>query len=146
MGSMQCNVEFGTNSEFALGPRKTTENLDQVGRSQDLLDANWLLASSLALNPQALTLVPICAVVYFFCSPPPPHLLTICFLQLLLWAYDLDKQQTMYNTCGRNKCIYMNKYAYKYISVSVILWSSLNLGVYCSLEKSDVLRGLLPIH
>jgi hypothetical protein len=40
MGSMQCNVELGTNSAFALGPRKTTENLDQVGRSQDLPDAN----------------------------------------------------------------------------------------------------------
>jgi hypothetical protein len=40
MRSMQCNVEFGTNSAFALGPRKTTENLDRVGRSQDLPDAN----------------------------------------------------------------------------------------------------------
>jgi hypothetical protein len=31
MRSMQCNVEFGYNSTFALGPRKTTENLDLVG-------------------------------------------------------------------------------------------------------------------
>jgi hypothetical protein len=30
----------GTNSAFALGPRKTTENLDRVGQLQDLLDAN----------------------------------------------------------------------------------------------------------
>jgi hypothetical protein len=30
---------LGTNSAFALGPRKTTENLDRVGRSQDLLNA-----------------------------------------------------------------------------------------------------------
>jgi hypothetical protein len=29
-----------TNSAFALGSRKTTENLDRVGRSQDLSDAN----------------------------------------------------------------------------------------------------------
>jgi hypothetical protein len=36
MTGMQCNVELGTNSAFALGPRKTTENLDQVGRPQDL--------------------------------------------------------------------------------------------------------------
>jgi hypothetical protein len=35
-----------TNSVFSLGPRKTTEILDRVGRSQDLPDANWLLASS----------------------------------------------------------------------------------------------------
>jgi hypothetical protein len=31
---------LGTNSTFALEPRKTTENLDRVGRSQDLPDAN----------------------------------------------------------------------------------------------------------
>jgi hypothetical protein len=31
---------LGTNSAFALGSRKTTENLDRVGRSQDLPDAN----------------------------------------------------------------------------------------------------------
>jgi hypothetical protein len=31
---------LGTNSAFAVGPRKTTENLDRVGRSQDLPDAN----------------------------------------------------------------------------------------------------------
>jgi hypothetical protein len=36
MESMQCS----TNSAFAQGPRKTTENLDRVGRSQDLPDAN----------------------------------------------------------------------------------------------------------
>jgi hypothetical protein len=43
MRSMQCNV--GTNSAFALGPRTTTENLDRVGRSQDLPDANRLLTN-----------------------------------------------------------------------------------------------------
>jgi hypothetical protein len=31
---------LGTNSAFALGSRKTTENLDRVGRWQDLPDAN----------------------------------------------------------------------------------------------------------
>jgi hypothetical protein len=31
---------LGTNSAFALGPRKTTENLDRVGRSQELPEAN----------------------------------------------------------------------------------------------------------
>jgi hypothetical protein len=37
----------------------TKENLDRVGRSQNLLDANRLLASSPALNTPALTLVPV---------------------------------------------------------------------------------------
>jgi hypothetical protein len=50
--------DLGANSAFALGSRKTTEKLDRVGRSQDLPDANWLLASSPALNTWTLTLVP----------------------------------------------------------------------------------------
>jgi hypothetical protein len=37
MGSMQCNVEFGYQLSICPG---TTENLNQVGRSQDLPDAN----------------------------------------------------------------------------------------------------------
>jgi hypothetical protein len=57
---------LGTNSAFALGPRKTTEYLHRVGRSQDVPNANWLLVSSPALNTQAPTLVPICAVVFYF--------------------------------------------------------------------------------
>jgi hypothetical protein len=31
---------LGTNSAFAPGSKKTTENLDRIGRSQDLPDAN----------------------------------------------------------------------------------------------------------
>jgi hypothetical protein len=53
--SARCNL--GTNSVFALGMRKTTENLDRIGRSQDLPDANCLLAGSSAFNAQILTLV-----------------------------------------------------------------------------------------
>jgi hypothetical protein len=29
-------MELNTNSAFTLGPRKTTENIDRVGRSQDI--------------------------------------------------------------------------------------------------------------
>jgi hypothetical protein len=39
--------------------------------------------------------------VFFFSIP----FLTSCFLQLLIYTYDLDKHQTVYNTCGRNKRI-----------------------------------------
>jgi hypothetical protein len=84
-----------------LGPRKTTENLDRVGQSQDFLDANWLLASSPALNTRALALVPICA--FFFPFPP-----TFSFLWKHLQVFftnNLDKHQTVFNTCGRNECI-----------------------------------------
>jgi hypothetical protein len=42
----------------------TKENHDQIGRSQDLLDSNCFLASSLAINVGALTLVHICDVFF----------------------------------------------------------------------------------
>jgi hypothetical protein len=37
-----CSAKWnlGTNSACAVGPRKTTENLDLVSRSQDLQNAN----------------------------------------------------------------------------------------------------------
>jgi hypothetical protein len=72
-----CSVTWnlGTNSAFSLGPRKTTENLDRVGRSQDLPNANCLLASSPALNPPALTLVRICVVCFFFSLTPSENYL-----------------------------------------------------------------------
>jgi hypothetical protein len=41
MWSVQCQRgSLGANSTFALELRKTTENLDRVGRSQDLQRAN----------------------------------------------------------------------------------------------------------
>jgi hypothetical protein len=103
MWSMQFNVELGTNSAFALGPRKTVENLARVGWSQDLPNANWLLASSPALNTRALTLVPICTFFLFFPSFHWKHLQVV--ITKTLSAYNLDKHQTVYNTCGRNECI-----------------------------------------
>jgi hypothetical protein len=78
---------LGTNSAFALGPRKTLCVL--AGRSQDLPDAKWLLASSLAL-------VPICAVAFFY----------KLFLHIFLCAYNLDENQTVYNTCRMNERLY----------------------------------------
>jgi hypothetical protein len=78
------------------------ENLDRVGRSQDLQDANWLLVSSPALNTRALTLVPICAIALFKRKKNIYKL----FLQIFLCAYNLDKHQAVYNTCGRNERLY----------------------------------------
>jgi hypothetical protein len=110
---------LGTNSAFSLGPRKTTENLDRVSRSQDLPDTNWLLASNLVLNPRALTLIPnLCCCVFFsfYFFPFSP------FFFLFL-------KSCFYNHCyvhmiwiSTKPCIapaegiiaYMNKYAYKY--------------------------------
>jgi hypothetical protein len=65
IGSGACEAcsatwDLATNSTFALAPTKTTENPDRVGLSQELPDANWLLASSPALITRTLTLVPLC--------------------------------------------------------------------------------------
>jgi hypothetical protein len=62
------------------------ENLDQVGRSQDLPDANRLLARSPTLNLRGLTLVPICAVALLKNDYK-------LFLQTFLYVYNLDKHQ-----------------------------------------------------
>jgi hypothetical protein len=39
-------MHLDTNSAFDMGPRKSTDNFDQIGRLQELPDANWLLANS----------------------------------------------------------------------------------------------------
>jgi hypothetical protein len=101
MESMLCNVEFEYQLSICSG---TKENLDRVGRSQDHSESNWRLASSPALNPEALTL--ICAVVFFFCFFFFFFSFLTIFSLLLLFAYDLDKHQAVYNTCGRKKRIY----------------------------------------
>jgi hypothetical protein len=59
MGSIQCNLEFGYQLSVC------SDGVDGVGRSQDLPDANLLLAMSPALNTQAPTLVPVCAFAFF---------------------------------------------------------------------------------
>jgi hypothetical protein len=121
MRSMQCNVEFGYQLSICSG---TKENLDRVGRSHDLPDANWLLASSPPLKTRALTTVPICDF-FNFSFPPPPFYFLWKHLQVVfttfLSAYNLNKHQTMYTcivvsifvpicihsfyTCRRNECI-----------------------------------------
>jgi hypothetical protein len=133
MGSMQCNVEFEYQHRFAPGPGKNTESLERVGRSQILRDANWLLASSPALNTRALTLVPICARFFFcfvFLFPHNLFFLQIFFI-IFLWFilyyfYDLDKQQQCI-TPAEGMNAYMNKYAY------ICNYDSLIIGKFGSL-------------
>jgi hypothetical protein len=50
MWSMQWNVKFVFNWTFVLGPRETTEALDQLDRSQNFPDEKWLLAESPAIK------------------------------------------------------------------------------------------------
>jgi hypothetical protein len=74
--------------------------------------------------------------------------LCFIFLQLLLCAYDLDKHQTMYNTCGSNKriyeqiCIQIYIYlylwflAYWYIWESIVVWKNRTLYEVCCLSNN----------
>jgi hypothetical protein len=39
MSGIQCNVEFGISTAFAIEPNRTAGKLDRAGRSQDLPDA-----------------------------------------------------------------------------------------------------------
>jgi hypothetical protein len=81
-----------TNSAFALGSRKTTENLDRVGRSQDLPDLNWLLARSLELNTRTLTLVPIWLLLYL------EKVYTFLFTNIYCYVHISEENQTsVYN-------------------------------------------------
>jgi hypothetical protein len=63
MGSMQCNVEFEYKLSICSGTKK---NLDRVGGSQDLPDANW--------SPEQhypLTYVLVFSIAYFPLAFPP---------------------------------------------------------------------------
>jgi hypothetical protein len=107
---------FGTNSAFALGPRKTTGNLDRIGRSQDLPDANWLLASSPALNTRALTLFP-----YLWSCFIIKYVYSLCYN--VLYSYNLDKQHTVYNTWENDGCLCLIK---ELASLLIISWYGLH--------------------
>jgi hypothetical protein len=105
---MQCNVEFGYQLSICSG---TKENLDRVGRSQDLPNANWLLASSPALNPWALTLVPIlCCCFLLFPAPPQP----VIFFYNYLYMHMIWIGTKLYKTHMEGINAYVNNHAYKY--------------------------------
>jgi hypothetical protein len=59
------------------------------------------------------------------------------FLKIFVSACNLDKHQIVYNTCGRGVHIRVctNMRANIHISVIVILWLSVNMGIYCSLKE-----------
>jgi hypothetical protein len=99
--ALQCNVDFGYQLSICSGTKenhgKPWSGWPVAGPSE----CNWLLASSPANTP-GLALVPICDVVFLFYF----SFLFLFFNKFLLCAYDFYKHQTVYNTCGRNKCIY----------------------------------------
>jgi hypothetical protein len=108
MWSMQCNMEFGYQLIIWSGTKEITENLDRVGRSHYLLDANWLLASSPALNTRALTLVPICVFFFLFFESIYKLFFTKFYLHLI-WI-----STKPFITTAEGINAYRHKYAYNY--------------------------------
>jgi hypothetical protein len=92
---------LGANSAFALGSRTHTEKLDRVGRSQDLPDVTWLLASSPALNTRTLTLLPTWLLFYL------KNKFTYFFTDRCFYMHILDRHQTnVFNIFEENTCLY----------------------------------------
>ena len=60
--SRSLNFGYQMSSEFTRRLKKTTENLDSVGRSQDLPDAHCLMTSSPTFKQTNLNGSPHCAV------------------------------------------------------------------------------------
>jgi hypothetical protein len=120
IGRVACEASsatwnLGTNSAFAVGPRKTTENLDHVGQLQDLSDVDCLLAGSPALNTRTLTLVPIWLLFYL-----KKEVYIFVFTDLPFYMHTLDEHQTfMYNICKENACLHAHTcrqiYIYLYL-------------------------------
>jgi hypothetical protein len=102
-------------------------NLDRVWPVAGPPDANRLLASSLALNTWTLTLFPICAVALL------KNIYKYIYMCILFFVFCFTKPCI---TPAERMNAYMHKYAFICIRDSLIISNS---GVYCSLEKSDVI-------
>jgi hypothetical protein len=110
MWSMQCNVEFGYQLCICFW---TMENLDLVGRSQGLPDANWLLASSPPLNTLALSVL----LLYW-------KTFTSCFYKYFyVHIFWISTKPCVTPAEGMHKC------------VSVIIWLSVSLRIYSGLKN-----------
>jgi hypothetical protein len=145
MGSMQCTVEFGYQLSICSGTKenhgKPWSNWPAAGPSE----CNRLLASSPALNPRTLTLVPTlhyCIFILFFPLFFFFFSQVILSLQLFVCAYDLDKQQTLQHAYGRNKgiceqkCIQTDIYLYP-----MVVWKSEE--VCCLSNNKDYVSQLI---
>jgi hypothetical protein len=114
MGSMECNMQFGYQLSIVLGPRKhgkTSLCWPVAGPSRCKLASSQ--QSGIKYGSPNISPYLYCCLFFLF-APPPPKL----FCTNILCVYNLDKHQTVYNTCGGNEYIH-EQYAYKYIYICI---------------------------
>jgi hypothetical protein len=103
MRSMQCNVEFGYQLSICSG---TKENHGKPWWSWPVAGPSGCKLTSSQqsrIKYASPNISPYLCFLFFFSSLLPKHL-QVVFTKILS-AYNLDKHQTMYNTCRRNECI-----------------------------------------
>jgi hypothetical protein len=108
-----------TNSVFFSRTEENHGKLDRVGRSQDLLDANWLLALCPAFNARTLTLVPIRLLL---CSKKFTYLflLTLLFM-CIFW---MSTKQLCITSAERIHA-YTHIHAYKHAYICICDYPSI---------------------
>jgi hypothetical protein len=107
-------------------PRKTLVEL--AGR-WTFRDADWLLASSPALNARNLTLVPICAVALF-----EKYVYIFVYRDLSFFVHTLDEHQRAVHDISEDNiptrtCMHINIHKYIFVNIwLVVIWISI---IYC---------------
>jgi hypothetical protein len=115
MGSMQCNVEIGYNISICSGTKENKGKSWSTWPASCPTGCKPISSQQSDLNTRALTLVPTCPAALL------KNIYTL-FLQICLCAYNLNKHQTVYNTCGRNARIYAQICMQTYIYIYMYLW------------------------
>jgi hypothetical protein len=121
--------------------------IELAGR-KDLLDANWLLGSSPALNTRALTLVSVsivflsllCLVSFFLfisLSLKSCKLVLQTFYLYIIW---ISTKPCIIPAEGMNAC--MHKYVYKYACACI--FDSFIIGKFCSSNNKDYVSQFSP--
>jgi hypothetical protein len=132
MGSMPCNVKFGYQLSICSGTkenhRKPWSSWPVSGPSGCKLTSNQKYGINSASPNSGPCLCCCFSFVFFFL-----YFLTSCFFKHR-YVHMILISIKPYITHVEGIDAYMNKYIYIHI-ISVILWLSVNLGAYCSLER-----------
>jgi hypothetical protein len=135
MGSMQCNVEFRYQLSIYSG---TKENHEKPWSSWPVAGPSGCILTSSqqsgikSASPNISSYLRCCVLLFWF------FFNQLFFFTIIVMCIWYGFAPTAYNTCGRNRRICKQICIQIYISVSVILWLSLNFLSPLYFGKSDV--------